>query len=54
MLVEAKKKGVYKKLIKDFLGPNRLPIEDSKYTSSGIFIHIYRKPSSIRHTKSQT
>ena len=33
MLEEAKKKGVYQKLIQDFLGPNRLPLEDGKWFS---------------------
>ena len=30
MLEEARKKGQYQRYIKDFFGPNRLPIEDSE------------------------
>jgi len=29
MLMQAERKGIYKELIRDFLGANRLPIEDS-------------------------
>jgi len=41
MLEEARKKNVYRRLFRDVLGPNRLPVDDNSYdcvTAVGVFV----------------
>ena len=49
MLEQARKKGIYKRLICDFMGPNRLDIQDGITVMLLVYVsHKYNGPSTER------